>query len=145
MYARFTSVISSSSRSDGLSVRMMSYTWASKQYRPTTAYRLGGSPEGGGGPARLLGDVHDAALVVEHRYAEALGVRHLLEEDAGARLLVLHEVADGLRLGVLEDVVAEADDQFVAGGEALGHRHHRGDAAGLPLHLVGEVQVEQWV
>ena len=50
---------------------------------------------------------------------------------------------DRLALGVLEDVVAEADDQPVAGGEVASHADHLGDPSGLGLHLVGEVELEQ--
>ena len=44
---------------------------------------------------------------------------------------------------VLEDVVAEADDELVAGGEVARHADHLRDPAGLDLHLVGQVEVEE--
>ena len=55
----------------------------------------------------------------------------------------LAHAAHRLGLGLLEDVVAEADHEALAAGEALGHAHDLGDPAGLGLHLVGQVQVEE--
>ena len=47
------------------------------------------------------------------------------------------------RLRVLEDVVAEADDELLAAREVARHADHLRDPAGLDLHLVGQVEVEQ--
>ena len=44
---------------------------------------------------------------------------------------------------MLEDVVPEDDDELLAGREVLRHAHDLGDAAGLRLHLVGEIELEQ--
>ena len=44
---------------------------------------------------------------------------------------------------VLEDVVAENDDERLAAREVLGHADHLRDPAGTGLHLVGEVELEQ--
>jgi hypothetical protein len=44
---------------------------------------------------------------------------------------------------VLEDVVAEHDDERLAGGEVVRHPDHLRDPARLRLHLVGEIEVEQ--
>ena len=44
---------------------------------------------------------------------------------------------------MLEDVVAEADDELVAGCEFAGHPDHLGDPAGLDLNLVGQIEVEE--
>ena len=44
---------------------------------------------------------------------------------------------------MLEDVVAEADDELLAGGEVARHADDLRDAARLDLHLVGEVEVEE--
>ena len=46
-------------------------------------------------------------------------------------------------LGVLEDVVAEADHQLLAAGEVPRHPDDLGDPARLDLHLVAEVEVEE--
>ena len=55
----------------------------------------------------------------------------------------LGERPDRLGLRVLEHVVAEADDQPVARSEALGHPDDLRDTAGLRLHLVREIELEQ--
>ena len=44
---------------------------------------------------------------------------------------------------VLEDVVAEDDDERLTGRELLGHSHHLGDPARARLHLVGEIELEE--
>ena len=50
-----------------------------------------------------------------------------------------------LGLRVLEDVVAEADDELLAAREVARHPDHLGDPARLDLHLVGQVEVEESV
>ncbi len=50
---------------------------------------------------------------------------------------------DRVGLRVLEDVVAEAHDELVARRELARHADDLRDAAGLGLHLVGEVEVEE--
>src|SRR4029079_2820431 len=55
----------------------------------------------------------------------------------------LDEAPDRRRLRVLEDVVAQADDDVVVAGEALGHPDHLRDPARLDLHLVGQIEIEE--
>ena len=50
---------------------------------------------------------------------------------------------DRVGVAVLEDVVAEADDELLAAGEVARHADDLRDPAGLDLHLVGEVEVEE--
>ena len=44
---------------------------------------------------------------------------------------------------MLEDVVAEADDELLAAREVARHPDDLGDPARLDLHLVGEIEVEE--
>ena len=92
--------------------------------------------------AGLLDDVGDAAVLAVDDDAEVLGIRHLLDEDprAGA---VGGPAADLVRVRVLEDVVAEHDHERVAAGEVPRHPDDLRDPAGLGLHLVGEVELQQ--
>ena len=84
----------------------------------------------------------DAAVLAVHDDAEVLRVGHVLDEDlrAGA---VGRPGRDLLAVRVLEDVVAEHDDQLVAVGELARHADDLRDPARLCLHLVGEVELEQ--
>ena len=87
----------------------------------------------------LLDDVRDAAVVAVGDDAEVLRVGHLLHEHE--RTVVPGRDRVGLR--VLEDVVAEADDELLAAREVARHPDDLRDPAGLDLHLVGQVEVEQ--
>ena len=89
--------------------------------------------------ARLLDDVGDRAVVAVHDDAEVLRVGHVLREDERAVV----PRGDRIGLRVLEDVVAEADDELLSGGEVARHADHLRDPAGFDLHLVGQVEVEQ--
>ena len=46
-------------------------------------------------------------------------------------------------MGVLEDVVAETHDELLAAREVARHPDHLGDPAGLDLHLVGQIHLEE--
>jgi hypothetical protein len=46
-------------------------------------------------------------------------------------------------VGALEDVVSQYDYELSPGGEVARHSDDLSDPAGLHLHLVGEIQVEQ--
>ena len=46
-------------------------------------------------------------------------------------------------MGILEDVVAENDDELLAGREVLRHADDLRDPAGTRLHLVREVEIEE--
>ena len=94
--------------------------------------------------ARLLDHVGDPPVVAVDDDAEALGVGDFLHED-GRAVVALDEAADRVGLGILEDVVAEADDELVVAGEALGHADDLRDPARLDLHLVGEIEIEERV
>ena len=89
--------------------------------------------------ARLLDDVRHPALLVVGDDTEADRVGDLLHEHERAVL----PGGDRLRLGVLEDVVAEADDQLLAAREVAGHPDHLRDPARLDLHLVAQVEIEE--
>ena len=89
--------------------------------------------------AGLLDHVDHAPVVAVDDDAEALRIRDLLHEHRGP-VVSVDEGANRGRLRVLEDVVAEADDQIVGTGEALGHADDLRDPAGLDLHLVGEIR-----
>src|SRR3990170_2080947 len=69
---------------------------------------------------RLLNDVCDPPVLAVRDNAETLWVGDLLDEDLRARA-AFHETPDRLVLGVLEDVVPEADHELLAGGKALRH------------------------
>src|SRR5581483_11231242 len=71
--------------------------------------------------------------------AEVLRIGNLFDEDERAAV----PRADRVRLAVLEDVVAQADDERLAAGEAPRHPDDLGDAARLDLHLVRQVEVEE--
>ena len=89
--------------------------------------------------ARLLDDVRDPPVAVVGDDTERLRVGHLLDEHERAVL----PGADRIRLRVLEDVVAQADDEPVAGAEVARHPDDLRDSTRLDLHLVREVEVEE--
>ena len=84
------------------------------------------------------------AIVAVHDDSEVLRVVDLLDEDSRAGR-ALRPLVQARRLRVLEDVVAEHDDERRASGEVLRHSDDLGDAAGLRLHLVGEIELEDRV
>ena len=87
----------------------------------------------------LLTDVQNAA-VLDDRHAEVaqvLRILHLLEQHPCATLLTL-EVLDVRRERVLQDVVAEHDQELVAVHEVLGEAKRLGDPAGLRLVRVAQ-------
>ena len=89
--------------------------------------------------AGLLDDIDDRARLVIRDHAEVLGVGHLLHEHEST----LVPLGDRLGLCVLEDVVAQADDELLAARELARHADDLRDPAGLHLHLVGEIELEE--
>ena len=92
----------------------------------------------------LLDDVRDLAVLAVHDDAEVLGIVDLLHEDPRAGRVV-GPLVEARRLRVLEDVVAEHDDERRAAREVLRHPDHLRDAAGLRLHLVRQIELEDRV
>ena len=87
----------------------------------------------------LLFDADDA-VAGDFGHAEALGVRHFLEQDVGA-LGLLAETVRGRQDVALDDVVAQHHADLLAVGEMFGQRQGVGDAAFA--FLVGVVDVLQ--
>ena len=79
------------------------------------------------------------AVLVVGDDAEVLRVGNLLREDE--RTALPRRDRRGLR--VLEDVVAETDDELLAAREVARHADDLRDPAGLDLNLVGEIEVEE--
>ena len=80
-YQRLTSVISSSPREDGASPRMISKTSLRVAVEPDDRVARGRGVVARVDDARLLDDVGDAAVLAVDDHAEALRIRHLLDED----------------------------------------------------------------
>src|SRR5713226_8281267 len=92
-----------------------------------------------GGIAQVVGMARDFAA--GDKLVVCLGDN--IFEYAQADAIAGWDSGDRVGLRVLEDVVAEADDELVAGGEVAGHPHDLRDPARLGLDLVGEVEVEE--
>ncbi len=80
-----------------------------------------------------------AAVVAVRDHTEMLRIGDVLDEDHRPG----GPAPDRLGLSVLEDVVAETDDELLARGERSRHSDHLGDPAGRDLHLVGEIELEE--
>ena len=93
-------------------------------------------------PAFSTMSVTRAVAVVDDD-AEVLRVGHVLGEDERPVGACGPTSRIASLLGVLEDVVAEDDDERLAGGEVARHADDLRDPAGLRLHLVGQVELEQ--
>ena len=94
--------------------------------------------------ARLLDDVGHGSVLAVDDDAEVLRIVDLLDEDPCPGR-ALRPLGEARRLRVLEDVVAEHDDERRASGEVPRHADDLGDAARLGLHLVREIELEDRV
>src|SRR5207249_8613264 len=125
--------------SSSLSLRCSTLTPGSTLFPYTTLFRSRRRVVTHVDAARLLDDVRDRAFVAVGDDAEVLGVGNVLDEDERAA----RPGADRVGLCSLEDVVAKADDKLLTGREVARHADDLRDPAGLDLHLVGEVEVEE--
>ena len=128
------SVISSSPRADGSIARAAS--WIERHEHVDADER-----EVGRRLRRLLDQAHHRAVLAELGHAVVLRVRHGREQDQRLRL-VLAELLHELLHAALEQVVAEVHHERRAAQERLGGQHGVGEAGGLVLEDVGDLDAE---